>query len=346
MRYLLSLFALMLAFSAVCSQPTAVVAQDKGSAGYAEDPMWMWKKKGGWWTTKTEMTKPMAMTTYMKYEITDFGNDECTYTLTMLDKDMKETFSQKDQKLKTKHDSTPSKDGPKVEAPKTSEEEVECKAWGKVKATKIEATYGESKSTTWMVKGCMVKMTNTGGGSEMSMELWETNFTKDGELTNATSTSGGSSTSSSSSSSNAADEWMTPYKKKGNYWTTKTTTTKPMEMVSYMKFEITDVTDKEATYTMYAYDKDMKETYKMEDQKIPLVSYEAPKDSPAVEAPKGTEEEVECKAWGKVKAMRYDYESGGYKSSSWMVKGVCVKASTTGEGVETVSELWETNLTK
>ncbi|MCC6573200.1 MAG: hypothetical protein IT462_05350 [Planctomycetes bacterium] len=140
---------------------------------------------------------------------------------------------------------------------------------------------------------------------------------------------------------------MAIYKKKGNWWTTKTTAKKPMESVTFMKSEVTDVNDKEATWTMTMMDKDEKVTFEQKDQKMPLV---APKVEPAkdvkVEAPKTTEEEVECKAWGKVKATKMETEAGGFKTTTWMYKGVAVKTKTTGDNMESESELWATNLPK
>lgn len=145
------------------------VAPEVGMA-VTVDPFARWKAKGNYWTTKITATKPVASVSFTKYEVTDFKDDTATYSLIMLDKDMKETARRDGLKLRTRLDSGP------PAAVSSEEEEVQCNALGRVTAARVEIAGAGLKTTLWMWRGLVVKSVSQGSEIDGQSELWETNL--------------------------------------------------------------------------------------------------------------------------------------------------------------------------
>ena len=141
------------------------------------------------------------------------------------------------------------------------------------------------------------------------------------------------------------------YKVKGRSWTHKSTSKMgETETISFIKYEITDVTDTEATQKMSMFDKDMKpnEWVKPSESKIPFATATT---TDGTEAPKveTTEETIEAagKSWD---CTVTETEANGMKTKSWSSKefpGLLIKSVTDGEAggmkMHTVTELTEWN---
>lgn len=144
-------------------------------------------------------------------------------------------------------------------------------------------------------------------------------------------------------------DYNKPYKTKGNTWTTKTTTKYgEMTMVSYMKFEVTEVGEKKAKYKIIMLDEEKKETYSDEHE---YEFYEVEKsedgdkdgDEPEVEL-EGRVVKIKVEA-GEFECLLTTYkdEESKYESKMYMClkTGIGVKSWTKGEEFETTSELTE-----
>ncbi|MCC6574361.1 MAG: hypothetical protein IT462_11275, partial [Planctomycetes bacterium] len=129
------------------------------------------------------------------------------------------------------------------------------------------------------------------------------------------------------------------WRAKGNFWVVKTTSTKPAAKETYTRTEVVDFKDDEASYMILTFDKDMKETARRDGLKISLRG-----DAGAPEAAGQAQEDVECKALGRVKAARSDIAGAGLKSTMWTWKGIVVRSIAQGAEIDSQSELWETNL--
>ncbi len=133
------------------------------------------------------------------------------------------------------------------------------------------------------------------------------------------------------------------YRVKGRSWTSKTTSKySGMDMVSYYKMEITEVTETGCKYKMTTMDKDKKETYSSE-MEMKFEKAEATKDGAAAPEMKQSEEKIKVEA-GEFECIKYEGESGGYKWASWVSKkyaGLSVKSESKGDAGESVTELVE-----
>ena len=141
------------------------------------------------------------------------------------------------------------------------------------------------------------------------------------------------------------DAWAL-YKKKGRTWTHKSTTKMSGmdDMISYVKWEITEVSETECKYTMTMLDKDKKETFSQKDQ---VMKFETAKSTdgktPETKAPEMTEEKCKVEA-GEYDCMKYTMESAGTKTTSWMHKqytSLVVKSHSKSDAYESVYELVE-----
>lgn len=137
------------------------------------------------------------------------------------------------------------------------------------------------------------------------------------------------------------------YRTKGNTWTQKNTAKYAgMEMISYTKYEVTEVTEEKAVVKMTTLDKDQKETY-TSSYDVKFAVAETPKETPK-EAPKEVPKTVDEKI--KVEAGEFDCtktviesEAGGMKTktTTWMCKTyfIVVKSETTSDMGSNVLEL-------
>lgn len=286
----------------------------------ADDAFWHWKKTGNYWVIKeTVTTKAATETSFMKFEITGVSEEEAFYTKTLMDKDRKVVDVQKDLAADLKA-TVPARG-------KGDEVDFECKALGKVKVMKHETKDGETVVTAWVLRHIVLKRVSRSAEKETEFELWETNLPL------------------SSGSASKADDPYWAWKKKGNYWINKTSMNKPIEFASFVKIEIMEVSERYCTYTNTFYDKDMKESFTSDNHKMEFPAQVA--EAPGADlGRKVVEQEVECKAWGKVRAVLTENDSRGVVTKIWTRKGLVVKMSMIGEDMDHSMELWETNLSK
>lgn len=125
------------------------------------------------------------------------------------------------------------------------------------------------------------------------------------------------------------------YKKKGRAWMLKTTTTMDgMDpMVSYIKYEVTEVTDAAATCKIYMYDKDKKPMPGMEEGNEIKIEFRMPEPPPGDAAP-----QPETEDGGTITAAGRDWATtktttqvGESESTFWMAKdlpGLIIRVET------------------
>ncbi|MBX3474488.1 MAG: hypothetical protein KF754_08905 [Planctomycetes bacterium] len=125
------------------------------------------------------------------------------------------------------------------------------------------------------------------------------------------------------------------YRTKGNTWTQKNTAKYgTMEIVSYTKYEVTEVTEEKAVVKLSTLNAEEKETYSSTyDVKFNVeVPKDAPKEAPK-EAPKTVEEKIKVAA-GEFDCIKVETESeaGGMKvkTTTWTCKTyhIVVKSET------------------
>lgn len=138
------------------------------------------------------------------------------------------------------------------------------------------------------------------------------------------------------------------YKKKGRAWMLKTTTTMDgMDpMVSYMKYEVTEVTDAAATCKIYMYDKDKKPMPGMEEGNEVKIEFRMPEPPPGDAAP-----QPETEDGGTITAAGRDWATtktttqvGGSESTFWMAKdlpGLIIKGEFGGKQYKSTMTLEE-----
>jgi hypothetical protein len=138
-----------------------------------------------------------------------------------------------------------------------------------------------------------------------------------------------------------------PYKTKGNTWTWKSVSKfSGMEVVSYVKYEITEVTEKSAKYKLITLDKDKKEIYSTEAEYEFYVAEEpeeAPEDVEPVKV-EGRVVTIKVEA-GEIECLLTTYSDEASKTSSktylHKATGILVKTESKSEGSETTMELTE-----
>lgn len=137
------------------------------------------------------------------------------------------------------------------------------------------------------------------------------------------------------------------YKTKGNTWTLKTVSKYgETEMVSYMKYEITEVGEKSAKYKIVMMDAEKKETFSMDDQE-----YEFYEETPSEDGSADAGEMPEIDAWvvkikvtaGEFETILWKYGEGKDVSKTYIHKdlGVIVKSESSGDGYSSSMELIE-----
>jgi hypothetical protein len=140
--------------------------------------------------------------------------------------------------------------------------------------------------------------------------------------------------------------YQKPYKTKGNTWTHKSVSKYgETDMVTYMKYEITEVGEKSAKYKLTMMDAEKKETFSMADQEFEFYE-ETPEEKPAEGA-----EPVEIDAWvvkikveaGEFETILWKYGEGKDVSKTYIHKelGLIVKSESSGEGYSNTMELIE-----
>lgn len=137
------------------------------------------------------------------------------------------------------------------------------------------------------------------------------------------------------------------YRTKGNTWTHKHTAKygSMEESISYVRYEVTDVTDTKATVKQSNLDKDEKEisnntfdvTLKVEEANAP--AKDAVKDTPKDEA-KISEEKITVGA-GEFTCVKRETESAGTKSATWTDKAthLLVKMVVSSDSGSSTTEL-------
>lgn len=142
----------------------------------------------------------------------------------------------------------------------------------------------------------------------------------------------------------AANDMLAVYKKKGNKWTTKSTMKiagMADPMISYAEYEVTEVTDAEATYTMQSLDKEKKPQGDKQTLKMPLKTDAKDGGKACGPKPTITDEKVKVEA-GEFDCQKIESEAGGVKSTIWTAKkpgGLSVKMKTDTMEMELVK--WE-----
>lgn len=140
----------------------------------------------------------------------------------------------------------------------------------------------------------------------------------------------------------AAVDAYKAYRTKGNTWTHKTTSKiAGTDMVSYTKWEVTEVKEDKAVVKMTMLDKDEKEMMPGTSMDIPFTVAKPVEGAPAAPAPKMTEEKIKVTA-GEFTCMKFETDAAGTKSTTWMHKdfsAIVVKMTSKGEYGETEMEL-------
>ncbi|MBK9974433.1 MAG: hypothetical protein IPP14_06640 [Planctomycetes bacterium] len=140
----------------------------------------------------------------------------------------------------------------------------------------------------------------------------------------------------------AKADGLKPYRTKGNTWTLKTTAKYgSFEVTSFIKYEVTEVTEEKATVKQSILDKDEKEQSSSTFD-VPFKAAETPKETPKepAEAPKVVEETIKVAA-GEYKCTKTEMESGGSKTTTWIAKDtyILVKSTSKSDMGESTTEL-------
>jgi hypothetical protein len=140
----------------------------------------------------------------------------------------------------------------------------------------------------------------------------------------------------------AKADGLKPYRTKGNTWTLKTTAKYgTFEVTSYIKYEVTEVTEEKATVKQIILDKDEKEQSSSSFD-VPFKAAETPKETPKepAEAPKVVEETIKVAA-GEYKCTKTETEAGGSKTTTWIAKDtyILVKSTSKSDMGESTTEL-------
>ncbi len=149
----------------------------------------------------------------------------------------------------------------------------------------------------------------------------------------------------------ANDDPFALYKKKGRTWMYKSAT--EMEnmdpMITYMKYEVTEVTETGATFKVFIYDKDKKPMAGMEEGTESKIEFRKP-EFPGGEQPpqpegSGVEDGGILEAAGRKWAtQKTTTKSGGNENVIWMateMPGLIIKAEFGGKGYSTTMTLEE-----
>ena len=275
---------------------------DEKSEETAEaDPYALYKRLGRSWKHKSAIAMEGMddIISYVEYEIIELTEEYSVQKMTALDKDGEAYAGMKPTETKIKFISFPDpSDDPDYEAPELTKETIT------VEAGEFECWFTEMSGTkSWTsieFPGLLVKMRGKIG--EMELVEWNKDGTKkdDDKSTEGTD-------KKPSEEGNEVDVFAL-YKKLGRKWTHRSTTTiAGMDpMVTYMKYEITEVTETYATQTMTILDKDKKKMAGMKpfDSKIEFIIPEQAADKGDA-APKLETETIKVEA-GEFKCYKND----------------------------------------